>query len=190
MRPAVFLDRDGTLIREAHYLSRMEDLEVLPGVPEGLGRLRRAGFALVGVTNQSGVARGYFDLSFVEAVHREIDRRLGPAAALDGWYVCPHHPEFTGPCGCRKPEPGLVLRAAAELGLDPGRSWVVGDKPADLELARRTGCRAVLVRTGYGRETEERLGASGVKPDAIADDLRAAADRILGSSVREAERKR
>ena len=179
MRPAVFLDRDGTLIREVNYLRRLEDLELLPRVPDALRRLGRAGYLCLVVTNQSGVARGYFDLGFVEAAHRELDRRLRAAGAgVDGFYVCPHHPDRTGPCGCRKPAPGMVLRAAAEWGVDPRESWVVGDKLEDILLARNAGCRSALVRTGYGGETERQL-AGGAAPEVVADDLAAAAEEIL-----------
>ena len=179
MRRAVFLDRDGTLIREVNYLRRLEDLELLPGVPEALRSLGRAGYLCLVATNQSGVARGYFDLGFVEAAHRELDRRLRAAGAgLDGFYVCPHHPGHTGPCGCRKPAPGMVLRAAAERGIDLRESWVVGDKPEDILLGRNAGCRSALVRTGYGTETERQLG-EGAAPDVVAEDLAAAAEEIL-----------
>jgi len=186
VRPAVFLDRDGTLIRETDYLSDLADLEVLPGVDRALARLRRAGFALVGVTNQSGVARGYFDLGFVERVHREIDRRLAAAGGLDAWYVCPHHPELTGPCGCRKPAPGLVLQAVRDLGIDIARSWVVGDKASDVGLGPRAGCRSALVRTGYGRQTEASLEGAGPWPEVVADDLSAAVEAILLSRTEDA----
>jgi len=179
----VFLDRDGTLIREAGYLSRLEDLEVLPGVPGALRRLEAAGYLRVGVTNQSGVARGYYDLAFVRRTHDEIDRRLArEGASVDRWYVCPHHPDLTGPCGCRKPEPGLLHRAAAELGVDLSRSWVVGDKPADVDLALRAGCRAALVRTGYGRETEQALRLGGRLPGVVADTLAEAVEEIIGNA--------
>jgi D-glycero-D-manno-heptose 1,7-bisphosphate phosphatase len=179
VRRAVFLDRDGTIIREVNYLRRLEDLELLPRVPEALRSLGRAGYLCLVVTNQSGVARGYFDLEFVDAAHRELDRRLRAAGAgVDGFYVCPHHPDHTGPCGCRKPAPGMVLRAATERGIDLRGSWVVGDKPEDILLGRNAGCRSALARTGYGRETERKLG-EGEAPDVVADDLAAAAEEIL-----------
>jgi len=180
VRPAVFLDRDGTLIREAGYLSRLEDLEILPGVAEALRRLQGAGYLRVAVTNQSGVARGYYGPAFVRRTHEEIDRRLArEGASIDRWYVCPHHPDITGPCGCRKPEPGLLRRAAAELGVDIPRSWVVGDKPGDVELARRAGCRAALVRTGYGVDTERELRRAGRLPEVVADTLAEAVEEII-----------
>ena len=179
-RRAVFLDRDGTLIREVGYLSRLEDLEVLPGVASALRRLGEAGYLRLVVTNQSGVARGYFGADFVEQTHREFLRRLqAKGACVEGFYVCPHQPEHSGPCGCRKPNDGLVQRAAREWGLDLGASWVVGDKEADVALARVAGCRAALVRTGYGARTEEELAVKGGEPDVVADDLAGAVEEIL-----------
>ncbi|MDF1553195.1 MAG: HAD family hydrolase [Deferrisomatales bacterium] len=180
MSRALFLDRDGTLVREVDYLRCMKDLELLPGVAQALQDAGAAGFLRLVITNQSGVARGFFGAEFVADVHREMRRRLqGQGADLEGIYACPHHPEITGPCVCRKPAPGLVLRAAREHGVDLARSWVVGDKPADLELGRRAGCRTALVRTGYGSATEGRLGELGLRPEVIADDLSGAVEEIL-----------
>ncbi len=180
MKKAAFLDRDGTLIREVGYLSRLQDLELLPGVPRALRRLGEAGFVRLVVTNQSGVARGFFDGGFVERTHRELSLRLSAeGAAVEGFYVCPHHPEYTGDCACRKPKDGLLRRAARERGLDLSASWVFGDKPADVELAQRAGCRAALVRTGYGIETELALSARGIEADVVADDLEGAVEEVL-----------
>ncbi|MFU8856515.1 MAG: D-glycero-alpha-D-manno-heptose-1,7-bisphosphate 7-phosphatase [Deferrisomatales bacterium] len=182
MRKAVFLDRDGTLIREVGYLSDLEALELLPGAAAALRRLGEAGYLRLVVTNQSGVARGYFDEAFVEATHRELLRRLREHGAdVEAFYVCSHHPDFTGACACRKPNPGLVLRAAREWGVDLASSWVIGDKPADVEAGRRAGCRTALVRTGYGEETEAELAAAGRRADVLAADLAAAVEEILAS---------
>jgi D-glycero-D-manno-heptose 1,7-bisphosphate phosphatase len=164
VRRAVFLDRDGTVNREVSYLRRMEDLRLLPGVRSGIRLLNNRGIPVVVVTNQSGIARGYFEEAFVERVHCEIARRLarGDGARVDAWYYCPHHPTagrgpYTRPCDCRKPAPGLILRACRELGVDAAASVVVGDSLRDLELAWNVGATAVLVETGYGREVMERL---------------------------------
>jgi len=182
-RPAVFLDRDGTLIREVHYLSRLADLELLSGVAQALRRLGQAGYLRLLVTNQSGVARGLFDLDFVAVCHAELRRRLRAGGAdLEGCYVCPHHPDFGGPCGCRKPATGLLLQAAREHQVDLAGSWVVGDKPADILLGRAAGCRTVLVRTGYGSATERELQRAGLAADRVVDDLAAAAEEILHSA--------
>lgn len=178
LRPAVFIDRDGTLITERHYLADPEGVRLVPGAAEALAALRRAGFALVVVTNQSGIARGLYRLEEYEAVAARVEEVLAAAGApVDGTYFCPHHPDFTGPCGCRKPAPGMYLRAAAELGLDPGRSWYVGDKVTDVVPALELKGRGVLVRTGYGRELEDAVPA-GV---AVADDLTGAVELILAA---------
>jgi len=180
VRRAVFLDRDGTLVEEVGYLSRVEDLRVLPGVPEALDLLAQADYVRLVITNQSGIARGYFDRSLVERVHAELQRLLEVRrTSVDGFYVCPHHPDYTGACECRKPSPGLVHQAAQEWDLDLGRSWVIGDKRADMDLARQAGCRAALVRTGYGRETEAELAGNARQVDVIADGLLEAVRELL-----------
>jgi D-glycero-D-manno-heptose 1,7-bisphosphate phosphatase len=183
-RRAVFLDRDGTINVEKEYLSRPEDFEFLPGVPEALKRLKDAGFFLIVVTNQSGVARGYFTLAEVEALHRCIQKRLRAfGTEIDGFFVCPHHPdlgvgEYRKRCACRKGEPGLLLQAAVDFGIDLSRSYMIGDKPADMEAGTRAGCRPILVLTGYGIETARKLKSAGIP---AFDSLDKAADFILFS---------
>ena len=175
-RPAVFLDRDGTLIRERDYLADPEGVELVDGVPGALRSLRRAGYALVVVTNQSGIARGYYTEEDYRAVAARLDEMLDEAgAAVDATFHCPHHPEETGPCDCRKPGTGMHRQAIRRFGLDPGRSWFVGDKLSDVVPARTLGGEGILVRTGYGREAEATL------PDEflVADDLPGAARIIL-----------
>ncbi len=182
-RRAIFLDRDGTLIQERHFLHRPEDLEFIEGSLEALWKLSDAKFALVVVSNQSGVARGYFGLAEVEAVNAELRRRLAERGIeLDGIYVCPHHPEGESPefgivCDCRKPAPGLVLRAAEELDLEVQGSWIVGDKPDDVRLSESLPLRPVLLRTGYGREREAEVAQlPGLR---IVENLHEAARLIL-----------
>ena len=160
-RPAVFLDRDGTVIEEVNYLSRIEDLRPIDGVSHSLQMLRDAGFSVVLITNQSGVARGYFTEDFVRLTHRELEARIG--FAFDGIYYCTHGPD--GGCRCRKPAPGMVEQAAADLGLDITRSFVVGDKTVDLELARQAGMPGILVLTGYGGRIDQPTAAEHVAPD-------------------------
>lgn len=187
-KPAVFLDRDGTIMREAEYLSDPAGVELLPGAAEGIRRLRQAGFAVVVASNQSGVARGYFDEATVGRVNARLAELLAAAGAgLDGVYYCPHYPgasvaQYARACDCRKPAPGMLLAAARDLGLDLGRSWVVGDKLSDIEFGGRQGLKTILVLTGYGAQTREAgFAADGPKPDFIADDLAAAARLILGA---------
>lgn len=167
-RRAVFLDRDGTLMEEVGYCSRPEDVRVFAGVPEALRRLREAGFLLVLVTNQSGIARGYFGWREFEAVQAELTQQLG--LALDAVYACP---DLEGED--RKPGTGMVRRAERELGIDLGGSYFVGDKAADVLCGQAAGTRTVLVETGYGRQQ------SNVTPDFVAPDLAAAAEWILKS---------
>lgn len=153
-RRAVFLDRDGTLVHARHYPTRPDELVLHDGVLPPLAALGAAGVALVMVTNQSGLARGLFDVAALEAMHVDLGARLAAAgAALDGVYHCPHHPEGTVAalaleCGCRKPAPGMLLQAAADLDLDLGRSWFVGDILDDVEAGNRAGCRTILVDLG------------------------------------------
>ena len=184
MRPAVFLDRDGTLIEEVNYLRRVEDLHLLPGVAEALRSLRAAGFVLVLVTNQAGIARGLLSEETLALLHAELEARLaGQGAWLDGIYYCPHHPEHGPPeyrqdCDCRKPATGLLEQARDDLDLDLAGSWAVGDKVSDLEGALGLGCRAILVRTGYGRE-HERLLEGTARGAQVVDGLAEAARLIL-----------
>jgi histidinol-phosphate phosphatase family protein len=173
-RRFVLLDRDGTIIADKHYLADPADIELLPGSAAGMRRLSVLGLGLVIVTNQSGVTRGYFDEATVSRIHQELARQLERLGVhLDGIYYCPHLPEDG--CDCRKPRSGLVKRAAAELGFDPRRGFVVGDKPSDIALGRTIGAVTLLVRTGKAVATE----ADGdPRPDHVVDDLREAAELI------------
>ena len=181
---AVLLDRDGTLIEEVGYLDRPERVELYPYSADAIRALNRAGLRIVMVTNQSGVARGFFSEAVVHAVHGHIERLLAEAGAhIDAYYYCPHHPdgkvaEYARVCDCRKPARGLVDRAVRELGIDPGRSFAVGDRWLDVALAREVGAAGVLVRTGYGL-TEEQRPLAGLAADAVVDNLAAAASWIL-----------
>ena len=178
LRPAVFIDRDGTLTEEVGYVNHPKRLRLLPRSAEAIRRLNAAGVPAVVVTNQAGIARGYFSEDVLQAVGGELRAQLEQAGArLDGIYVCTHHPEEGAPpyrasCECRKPKPGLLLRAAADLDLDLARSVMVGDKPSDLEVAPRVGARSVLVLTGYGLgEWEYRRDRFPITPDHVASDL-------------------
>jgi D-glycero-D-manno-heptose 1,7-bisphosphate phosphatase len=182
-RPVVFIDRDGTLTEEVGYVNHPSRLRLLPHSAEAVRRLNAAAVAAVVVTNQAGVARGYFSAEVLGAVNAALVSQLKDAGAhLDGVYVCAHHPTEGEPpyrmvCECRKPKPGLLLQAAADLGLDLARSTLVSDKGSDLVAARAVGARSILVLTGYGLgEWEYRRGSLPVQPDHVADDLLGAAE--------------
>ncbi len=167
-RPAAFLDRDGTLIVEKEYLADPAGVELIPRAAEALRTLAAAGYRLVVVTNQSGIARGYYTEADFLAVQRRVEERFAEAGVrFNGVYFCPHHPEITGPCDCRKPGLGMYRRAARELGLDPARSIYVGDRVTDVIPARELGGLGFLVRTGYGE-----LHAAQAPPGVlVVDDL-------------------
>ena len=162
MEKVIFLDRDGTLNEEVHYLHRKEDLKLLPGVPEALKQLRDAGYKLVVITNQAGVARGYYKESDVEELHRYMNRLLSEqGGGIDAFFYCPHHPEhgigaYKKACHCRKPETGMFEMAQQLFDIDRSASWMIGDKLIDVEAGRRFGLSTVLVGTGYGAEERRR----------------------------------
>jgi len=182
MTPAIFLDKDGTLIHDVPYNVDSAKMRLCDGVADGVQRLHEAGFALVVVTNQSGVARGYFAEGAIAPVEHRLRQLL--EVPMAGFYYCPHHPQgavadYAVPCCCRKPEPGLLLRAAAELGLDLERSWLVGDILNDVEAGQRAGCRTVLIDNG--NETEWNLSPGRV-PHYKATTFDRAADFIFQQS--------
>lgn len=182
---AVFLDRDGTLIRDVGYLRRIDEIEILPKVPEALRLLREAGFKLVLVTNQSAIARGWLSEDELAAIHGALAAALEcNGARLDAIYYCPHHPtegngRYRTDCTCRKPDRGMIDRAAAELGIDSSVSYVVGDQKTDIDLARRIGAKAILLR-GRASPADEQ-GAV-----AVTDDLWTAARWIVADGARSA----
>ena len=183
-RPAVFLDRDGTIIGEVDYLRRPEDVRLLAHAAAAIRRLNEAGLPVVVTTNQSGIARGMLTEKDLEAIHDVLRHRLAARGAhLDAIHFCPHHPDagrgrYRRRCRCRKPAPGMLLRAAKDLDLDLDRSFAVGDSERDLLAGRKVGCRTVLVQTGYGRKTQAE--ATGPLPaDHIARNLTEAVDWIL-----------
>lgn len=160
LQPAIFLDRDGTLMEEVGYCADPAQVRVYPGVPEALQSLHDAGYLLILITNQSGIGRGYFTDADYHAVQAEFERQIQPAR-LDAAYYCPD----VTPSACRKPSPGMLLKAAREHSIDLARSYMVGDKASDIEAGRAAGCRTILVQTGYGREQ------AGVPSTFIAKDL-------------------
>jgi D-glycero-D-manno-heptose 1,7-bisphosphate phosphatase len=169
----VLIDRDGTLVLEKHYLSNPAHLKLIPGAAQALSRLQKAGWGICVVTNQSGIARGYFDASQLDKVHKRLAEMLARFdVKLDGIYLCPHGPDDK--CNCRKPLPGMILEAVAVHGFNPRQAWVIGDKEVDVGLGHAVGAKAILVRTGYGKRFE-----SDTKADLVADDLAAGVDQIL-----------
>jgi D-glycero-D-manno-heptose 1,7-bisphosphate phosphatase len=168
--PAVFFDRDGTLMEEVNYCGDPRQVRVYRGAGETLARLRGAGYRLFVITNQSGIGRGIITEAQYCAVQQEFMRHLGDGL-IDASYFCPDAPGV--PSVRRKPEPGMVLDAAAEFGIDLAQSWFVGDKRADIECGRRAGTRTILVLTGYGREQQD------CRPDFIAADVLEAVEKIL-----------
>ncbi len=168
-RRAVFFDRDGTLMEEVQYCSDPALVKVFPSVPEALDSLRAAGVAIVVVSNQSGIGRGLFTEEQYRAVQTEFLRQIGNGR-IDASYYCPDAPGTASPC--RKPEPGMLLDAARNLDLELAKSWMIGDKAADIECGKRAGTRTILVRTGYGAEQR-------CEPDFTAADAGEAARIVL-----------
>ncbi len=188
-RAAVFLDRDGTINEDVGYLTDVAALRIYPFAADAIRLLRRAGFAIIVVTNQGGVARGLMTAAFVEETHRRMAARLDRAGAhVDDWCYCPHHPEavvpeLLTPCTCRKPGTAMPLDAAARHGIDLARSWVIGDHWRDVQMGHAVGARAVLLRTGHGRD-QEKWRPEGQRVEAICDNLMAAAAFVLGQGLR------
>jgi D-glycero-D-manno-heptose 1,7-bisphosphate phosphatase len=168
--PAIFLDRDGTIMRDVDYCGDPKDVDLLPGVPEALHKLKVGGYKLIVITNQSGIARGYFTEKQYRTVEAEVSRQIGQDL-IDATYFCPHLPNAG--CKCRKPSPEMILNAARDHNVDLARSFFIGDKNSDLECGRTAGVKTLLVRTGYGSETDENLA------DFVAQTLSEAADIIV-----------
>jgi D-glycero-D-manno-heptose 1,7-bisphosphate phosphatase len=181
---AVFLDRDGTINVEKGYVHKTEEFELIPGVPEALRLLKNEGYLLIVVTNQSGVARGYYPMEAVHRLHRHMDEELARfGVAVDAYYVCPHHPEvgvdeFKMVCECRKPMAGMLMDAARDFAIDLASSYMIGDKPTDVEAGLKAGCRSMFLTTGHGANE-----SSTVKPDVPRfPNLLAAAGAILSEA--------
>jgi len=181
-RPAVFLDRDGTILEDRGYLGDPAGARLLPGAAPAVARINAAGLAAIVVTNQSGIARGFYTEQDYRQVERRLEELLAKSGArLDGQYFCPHLPEITGPCECRKPGGLLFRQAARDLGIDLGASWWIGDKLSDLEPSIPYGGRAILVETGEGREHVTQARGAGFR---VAQDLAAAVEAILSERSR------
>jgi len=184
---AVFMDRDGTINEEVGYLSRLDQMKLFPRSAEAIRMLNRKGIKVVVVTNQSGVARGYFGEDFVSEAHAFLQKQLRQEKAfIDAFYYCPHHPTagarpYLQACSCRKPEAGMLLQASRDLHIDLSRSYMVGDMMKDVQAGKKAGTKGILVKTGYGtgEETDE-----GLTPDYVAADLLDAVTWILEDAAR------
>ncbi len=185
-KPAVFIDRDGTINEQRGYINHLSRFELLPGVTDAVKLLNKNNFFAIIVTNQSGVARGYYPVSLVHQIHELMTKSLErEGATIDGIFYCPHHPrgivpEFTADCNCRKPKTGLVHQALKVFDIDMSNSYVVGDRYVDIELALRLNLKSVLVKTGYGLgEVEYTIPKMPAKPNHVAEDLLDAVKWIL-----------
>ncbi|MDZ4164700.1 MAG: D-glycero-beta-D-manno-heptose 1,7-bisphosphate 7-phosphatase [Smithellaceae bacterium] len=184
--PAVFLDRDGTINEEVGYLDRLDKLKLLPNAPQAIRLINQMGFKTIVVTNQSGVARGLYEETLVDEVHRRINETLkDTGAVIDGFYYCPHHPEegrlpYRKVCSCRKPAAGMLFRAAREFNVDLGKSYMIGDTARDMEAAAAVGVKGILVKTGYGLDNLD----GPVAPVYIAEDILAAVQWIMEERAR------
>lgn len=180
LRPAVFMDRDGTVNVEVHYLSEPDQVQLLPTVAETILQLNSSNTPVVVVTNQAGIARGFFPESQLELVHNRLHELLiEHRAKVDGVYYCPHHPsegigEYRIECECRKPKPGMLKQAAADLWIDLTRSLMIGDRESDLAAGANAGCVTALVKTGYGLETSTSIDLKQVNGIGVFESVREA----------------
>jgi D-glycero-D-manno-heptose 1,7-bisphosphate phosphatase len=187
---AVFLDRDGTINEEVNYLGDPALLKLTPGAAKAIHLLNAHKIPVIVITNQAGIARGYFNEAQMHSVHHALDLMLvADNAKIDAYYFCPHHPtagigEYKTNCACRKPEPGMLHQAAQDLNLDLSKSYLVGDKLTDIQAGNLAGCQTVLVETGYGK-AESKVQQDEIKIDRISPDLLDAIDWILTKSHRQ-----
>jgi D-glycero-D-manno-heptose 1,7-bisphosphate phosphatase len=185
LAPAIFIDRDGTINEDIGYVSSPDDLRLYPYAAEAVRLVNQSGLQAIVITNQSGIARGYYNEDTLAVIHDRMITELGrDGARIDAIYYCPHHPRigddrYRQMCACRKPRPGMLRQAAREHSIDLTRSYVIGDKASDINLATNAGARGVLVLTGYGRETLKHRDRWPCEPAIIADDLLDAVKQIL-----------
>ena len=167
---AIFLDRDGVINEEVSYLSNPDDFRFIDGSIKAMKILKDLGYLLIVITNQAGIARGYFSEKVLQQIHQKMIRVLDTCdASLDDIFYCPHHPNFTGPCECRKPQPGMILVAAKKHDIRLDQSFMVGDTLGDIETGYNAKCKTVLVMTGYGREEVKKIDK--IEPDLICENL-------------------
>ena len=190
-RRAVFIDRDGTISEEVGYINHPSRFRLFPFSAAAIKLLNESGWLAIVITNQAGVARGYFSEDMIQTIHERLRRDLeSEGARLDAIYYCAHHPSVGQPpyrleCDCRKPKPGLISRAVEEFDIDPSSSWMVGDRYSDIELARNAGIHSAFVMTGYGRgEWEHQQANWEHRPELIAENLLGAAEAIGMAAAR------
>lgn len=182
---AVFLDRDGTLIHEVGYLSRLQDVRWYPGTKDAIRLLKRAGYLVFVVTNQGGIGLGLFDDEFVRSVHAAMEAEIvASGGAIDGWFFCPHHPNaaidaLRTPCACRKPGRAMIDAACRGRNIDLAQSWVIGDRDVDVRMAQVVGARGILVATGHGERDYEKMGRTLPEGTLVAADLSEAVAEVL-----------
>ncbi|MFC1637461.1 D-glycero-beta-D-manno-heptose 1,7-bisphosphate 7-phosphatase [Candidatus Margulisiibacteriota bacterium] len=182
MNKAVFLDRDGTIVEDVGYMNSPKQLEFIPGSIKAIKKLNEAGYKVVVITNQAGVARGLITEDMLQTIDKTLHKWiLSGGAHLDGIYYCPHHPDhgvypYKQVCECRKPHPGLIKRAHRDLDIDPAQSFMIGDKATDVEAGKRAGTKTVFVRSGRGQAEEKKING---KPDHITENLAEAVDWLL-----------
>lgn len=182
MQAAVFLDRDGTIIEDTGYIKSPAEIKFIPGAIAAIKQLQSAGYKIIIISNQAGIARGFFSEDILQTIDKTIHRHvLSGGGHIDGSYYCPHHPEhgvypYKQECDCRKPLPGLIKKAEKDLALDLSRSFMIGDKTTDIEAGGNAGVKTVLVLTGRGKEEHNKLGN---QPDHVAESLAAAAEWII-----------
>ena len=187
---AVFIDRDGTLNVEKDYVYKIEDFEFIPGAKEAIRLLNEHYFKVIVISNQSGIARGYYTPNDVHLLHDYIQRELRKEKAqIDAFFYCPHHPEgtvdeFRKSCDCRKPNPGMILQAEQKLNIDLQSSYVIGDNVSDIKLQEKVPVKTILVRTGHGNKTIEVLENEKIKPERIEENLLDAVNHIIRTTIR------
>ncbi|MFW9970652.1 MAG: D-glycero-beta-D-manno-heptose 1,7-bisphosphate 7-phosphatase [Candidatus Odinarchaeota archaeon] len=170
-KKAVFLDRDGVINKEVSYLSNPRDFKFIKGSIKALKIIKKKSFLLIVITNQAGIARGFFTEKTLNTIHEKMIRRLKEGGVdLDDIYYCPHHPKFTGPCDCRKPNPGMILKAKLKYNIDLTKSYMVGDTLNDIQTGKAAKCKTVLVLTGYGKAEKKKIGS--IVPDMIFKNLK------------------
>lgn len=183
--PTIFIDRDGTINREAGYINHVDNFELFPFTAQAIRLLNEHNFLVVVITNQAGIARGYFPESLLMEVHNKMDMELAKQnAKVDALYFCPHHPSSKDPelaieCNCRKPAPGMIEQAIKDLPVDTERMYMIGDKFTDIKFGKKCGCKTIMVKTGYGKGELALSPDSIIKPDYLVENLLDASIQIL-----------